>query len=64
MAEKGFVEGYNLGEQVGYRNALNKLINMKRPTKEDMKIMLKEFDKVDYVHIEKEHKELMMEILF
>ena len=44
MAEKGFVEGYNLGEQVGYRNALNKLINMKRPTKEDMKIMLKEFD--------------------
>ena len=24
----------------------------------------KEFEKVDYVHIEKEHKDLMMEILF
>lgn len=35
---------YDLGWNTGYKFALNKLIEMKRPTKEDMKIMIKELN--------------------
>lgn len=38
---------YDLGWQTGYKFALNKLVNMKRPTKEDMKMMLKELNQND-----------------